>query len=130
MWHWRKLIGLLAVLGVLMHASLIVRHSSIMLSAKLAHSDLLSALGEICHGGGGVASSPDSDLPTVPSPGGAISDCPLCMGLGSAVVVLPGYSGVAHVPDAISARQEIVAEIAARRMAAHLPPSTGPPMIV
>ena len=64
----RRLIGLVAMLGVLLHAGLIVRHASIMLNATLLHSELVSSLGVICHGDGSTTRLPGSDVPALPDP--------------------------------------------------------------
>ena len=42
---WRRIIGGLAILGVLMHAGVVVRHGAIMLGAKFAEQELAMALG-------------------------------------------------------------------------------------
>ena len=131
--QWRKLVGLVAIFGVLLHAGLIVRHSTSMIAAQIQHTELAAALGVICHGGGSAVALPASEIPNIPSElpasGGGTQDCPLCMGFGMASAVLPDRIAVRNLPVASSARQEIVAIIIARRMAAVRPPSTGPPSI-
>jgi hypothetical protein len=43
--RWRRYINLVALIGVLMHAGMIVRHHEVMLGAHLERQNLISALG-------------------------------------------------------------------------------------
>ncbi len=128
MLRWRQIVGLLALFGVLLHAGLVVSHATVMLNAMLGDGDGTGAIGVICHGKGAVAGSatPADETPRQDQR----SECPICMGYGPAVTLLPEISVPKHVPHEISARQIVVAEIIARRMAAVRPPSTGPPFFV
>jgi hypothetical protein len=131
MWRdWRKSIGLIAALCVMIHAAMIVRHASMMLATKLAHYELVAALGTICHGSGteqAQATSP-GDLPSVPEPTNT-SDCPICAGAAAAVALLPDRHIIRPSTDVTSIRQEVIAGLVAGRLTAVCPPSTGPPLI-
>ena len=48
----RRLIGVLAVSGVLLHVGALVHHNAVMVEAQFQHNALLADLGRICHGAG------------------------------------------------------------------------------
>jgi hypothetical protein len=125
--HWRTAIVLLSVLGLLVQAALVVRHSTSMLANNLLQGEL-SKLHVMCKTDGssqqGAPLAPDAP---VPGTEGQSPDCPICQGLGCAVAVVPDRPLIAPVVDRASARLQIVAEIITRRMAAERPPPTGPP---
>jgi hypothetical protein len=127
--RFRFIVSLLALLGVLLHAGLLVRHSTMMLNAKLLNQELAAALGVICHSDGTTSRLPASDLPALPEPPGNQGDCPLCMGL-MAVAVLPSNDLPSFAPDLASARIAVVSEVIAPRLSAVCPPARGPPRIV
>ena len=129
MFRWRQIVGLLALVGVLLHAGLVVSHATVMLHAMLGDGDGMGAIGVICHGGKGAVASPTTPADETPRQDQR-SECPICMGYGPAVTLLSEISVPKHVPHEISVRQTVVAEIIARRMAAVRPPSTGPPFSV
>ncbi|MEQ1614431.1 MAG: DUF2946 family protein [Hyphomicrobiaceae bacterium] len=129
MLRFRAIVGVLAMLGVLLHAGLLVRHNTMMLNAKFLNQELTAALGVICHSDGSTSQLAGSDAPTVPEPSGNRGDCPLCMGLMS-VVILPTYDAPSFAPDLASARIAVMAEIIAPRLSAVCPPPRGPPSIV
>lgn len=124
--HWRTAIVLLGVLGLLLQAGLVVRHSASMLASNFLQGEL-SKLHVICRADG--SSQQGASGPDIPLPGTDRQslDCPICQGLGSAVAVVPEWPLIAPVVDRASARLQIVAEIITRRMAAERPPPTGPP---
>jgi hypothetical protein len=126
--RWRHTIGLIAAFCVLLHAGLIVRHAASMLAAKLAHYELVAALGAICHGASSGQAAPD-DQPNVPQPA-SNSDCPICAGAAAAVALLPDRQIIRPPAHVASIRQEIIAELVAGRLVPVCPPSTGPPLIV
>ncbi len=117
------------MLGVLLHAGLLVRHNAMMLNAKFLNQELAAALGVICHSDGSTSQLAGSGAPTLPEPTGNQGDCPLCMGLMS-VAILPTYDAPSFVPDLASARIAAVAEAIAPRLSAVCPPPRGPPSIV
>ena len=127
--RWHNIVGLIAVLGVLFHAGLLVRHHVQMLTAHLAQQSLTSALGVICHATGTSGTLEDAERPDLPPPQNT-TDCPICMGLGSAVAVLAERVVMRNVSHAISIRQEIIAEIITEALTHLRPPTRGPPSIV
>lgn len=78
------------MLGVLLHAGLLVRHHGAMLQAHLQYQALAADLAAaFCHGGTqeGTARSP-GDLPGVPKPSNPQGDCPACCGQATALALL------------------------------------------
>jgi hypothetical protein len=134
----RRLVSLLAVFGVLMHAGLVVRHSAIMLKASLVQADAVRTVGHICHTDGAatalvsskVDQQADSDAVGNSEPTGGQTDCPICDGAIAKAVVLPMCVVSIHAPDMASARVAVVGETVALRLAAAWPPSRGPPTAI
>jgi hypothetical protein len=126
----RRWIALVAMIGVLLHAGLIVRHNVMVLSAQLEHGALVSALRVICHGHGGTAELPAGEVPSLPQPEQDRGSCPLCAGLAPVAAVLNDAGPVCHVSDAASSRIAVVGEIIRQRLAAVRPPTRGPPALV
>lgn len=124
----RRLTVLVALLGVLLHTAIVVRHNGMMLSAHLQRADLLSALSVICFGSG--EQHANVDLPELPTPSGSQSDCPICSGLLSAVVDVPQQFAVEAREYAASQRIAHVAEVMAPSLRSVWPPSRAPPVSV
>jgi hypothetical protein len=124
----RRLTVLVALLGVLLHAAIVVRHNGMMLSAHLQRADLLSALSVICFGSG--EQHANVSLPDVPAPSGSQSDCPICSGLVSAVVAVPQQFVIEARAYAVSQRIAHVAEVIAPTLRSVWPPSRAPPVSV
>lgn len=91
----RRLIGIVALLGVLLHAGALVRHSSMMLTAVLQYQALVSDFTGICHG---TAAATESELPVLPRPTGVEFGCPVCSGLVAAFVLPPSQPIVIASP--------------------------------
>lgn len=123
----RKLVVVVALLGVLAHAAALARHNGRMLGLWLEHQDLVAALLVICHGGGGstTADLAKLDLPAAPSD--HASDCPLCMGLAVAAI-LPAPFAIPTPRVVHSERIAHVAEFITPRLRAAWPPTRGPPV--
>lgn len=120
---------LLAVVAMLLHATLLVRHHGFALQSSLTHQSLVASLLEIC-AGGEAKQLASSDIPTLPAHGKHADTCPLCMGMGS-VVAVTSEGPVLVLPTAyVSARIGVVAEILTRRLPAATPPIRGPPAYV
>lgn len=119
--------ALAALIGVLLHAGLIVRHNAMVLSAKLDHAALASALGVICHGNGGVTQLPASEQPALPEPELDRGSCPLCAGMAPAFALVNESPLACHAPDTTSSRIAVVGETIRIRLAPVCPPSCGPP---
>lgn len=119
-------VRIIAIVGIVLHAGLLVRHNSSVLAANLQASSLFVALAEICHGGG-VQLSEAPDIPQLPPPGGDSGSCPICKGCVAAAAVLPTVDFFHHSPLATVTRMEIVGEAIALRLARILPPARAPP---
>jgi hypothetical protein len=83
----RRCIGSLAIIGMLLHAGLFVRHNAMMLGSALDSAALAAAFGEICFGASGSTHSPDSTSPQ--NPDGLQSHCLVCLAFAGAVALLP-----------------------------------------
>jgi hypothetical protein len=118
-----------AMLGVLLHAVAIVRHSAFVVaeaatSVTPAGSNLEADFGVICH----VGFASDAAVDTVPgkAPSGT-SNCPICSGLCSAIAVLtPALPLLAH---AELGGNEVDRPVDQRveRQKRNRPPGRGPP---
>jgi hypothetical protein len=114
------------MLGVLLNAGLVVRHTASTLEARFEHAALLAALGIICNGNGqaALAANEQSDFPpTIPKS----SDCPVCMGMSPAAAVLADVAPLLPVLDSPSARPNAIGEVVRTRAAGLRPPPRGPP---
>ena len=122
----RRLIGILALLGVLMHAGALVRHNGLMLSALLQYQAIVADLTAVCHGSGAAA---DSELPYLPRPTGAEFGCPICSGLVAAFV-LPSAEPVAFARPLLDSQEPPPGHFerpGIERLG--LPPVRGPPAL-
>lgn len=122
----RRLIGIVALLGVLVHAGALVRHNAIMLGALLQYQGLVADLTAMCHGSGAV---PASELPYLPKPSGAEFGCPICSGLVAAIALpVPEQAEPARpLPQAQSPAPGLAAVASHDRLG--LPPARGPPAL-
>lgn len=125
--HWMVLV---ALIGVLLHAGLIVRHNAMALSAKLDHAALATLFGFICHGNGGVSRLPASEQPALPEQEQDRGSCPICAGMAPAFAVLTDMLLPCQAHDTVSFRMAVVGKIIHVRLAAVCPPSCGPPAFV
>jgi hypothetical protein len=118
---------IVAVLGVLLHAGMLVRHHGLVLSAHLLEQVLASNLATFCHGGADAASRSPGSLPDIPKPSDAQSGCPVCSGQAPAfALVAPDYlEAPARFAAATSWTEPERANPALRR--AVCPPARGPP---
>jgi len=123
----RAWISIVAMVGVLLHAGLLVRHGLAMADAARQYHALLGDLGTLCRSGPGEAHIDAADLPQLPQPSGA-TGCPICAGLVAA------FALAAPQPAALAVRTQVAAQLAcagaeaARPLprSAH-PPARGPP---
>jgi hypothetical protein len=118
----------LAIIGMLLHAGLIVWHNAAMLGTTLQRNALAAALGEICHGAGSATADARAELPDLPSQGNDQGGCPICKGCVSAVAILSVPEFAVHRPDVATARMAIVGETITLRLAYVRPPTRGPPL--
>ncbi len=120
----------LTILGVLLHAGLLVWHNTAMLGARLQSDALASALAEICYGTGMAQRVSPDDLPDAPPPSNDQGSCPICKGCVSAVAILATPQLAVHEPDQASARIIVVGQVIAQRLVRVRPPTRGPPLTV
>lgn len=127
----RATITLLALLGVLVHALAVVRHSTVVaLSAAVATEIVAAGSGDsleaapICH-----ASQDQSNAPAGPMPSGSKPSCPICLGLASAAALTPG---AVLLPRPVCERPLDRFAVDDERVRVHeriRPPSRGPPSL-
>lgn len=126
---WRRWIGMLAVLGVLLHAGALVRHNGVMLGAALKADSLLADLAVICHGTGAQDLSKTAGLPEAP-PSEPQSSCPLCSGLTPAfALVSPLPTQIATIRVASPAVYMALDARVAADVRTGPPPARGPPAL-
>ena len=124
----RRIISAMAVLGVLLHAGFVARHSGIMVAKQLDHQGLIEALTIICHSDGSTASLPIVDGGFPPTSEQA-SECPICSGLAPVAVLV---SSPLNLPCSLISKCERIERIAERvqeRLPAFWPPSRAPPSL-
>lgn len=127
--RWRKLIGALAVAGMLVHAWALMSHQIVSLSQHLGNAVASQGLAFICRADA-AATSPDDGVTGGPTEPSNSSSCPLCLGCGPSAVVLPSFQLTAFIHSRLSVCLEIVAETITRRLAHLRPPTRGPPLNV
>lgn len=125
----RKLASLLATIGLLLHAGLIVRHHSIMAAADHDRLVMTGVLGTLC-----LSNQDEDGAPATPSteaPGKQQSRCPICLGFASPDTILPEL--VSHRFDhgvITSARYAVTDERAVIARVILWPPGRGPPSLL
>jgi len=124
----RKWVGLLAMLGVLLHAGAVARHHVVMLDAHLQHQRLVSDLQRICHSNG-LGTATDESLPDVPRPSDAQNNCPICCGLTTAVAVMAPDAAPWLVLIAPPSPQSVARVAFVGQSPAIRPPVRGPPAL-
>lgn len=122
----RRLIGIVALLGVLMHAGALVRHNGTMLNALLQYQGLVAALTAMCHGSGSAA---DVDLPYLPKPSGVEFGCPVCSCLVAAfALAAPEPAEIVRAPQhPLNPPERLAGTTGSHRLG--LPPARGPPAL-
>jgi hypothetical protein len=126
--HLRRRIGILAILGVLLHAGALVRHNAVMVGALLSHQALVADLHQICNPGGGTIDA--ASLPDVPRPTDAQNGCPICSGLASAFALAAPDAMPLPAGGVVRAAHPWVAVAALAGPArVFLPPVRGPPIV-
>lgn len=124
----RKLTSLLAMVGVLFHAGLVVRHSSLMASVTIERAALADAFGVICHGNANADVSPDGQSPAAQDPIQKQARCPICLGFAGAAAVLPELPAYHLEHYATVAIALVAVDAAAPAIDALWPPGRGPPV--
>jgi hypothetical protein len=125
----RKWIGILALLGVLLHAGAIVRHNATMTGATFQYQALLTGLAQICHGSGTGGAIDASDLPYVPRPSDAQNGCPICSGLSPALALATPQSETVAAPAPAAVEFYVDTHCVPDSGHAVCPPARGPPAV-
>jgi hypothetical protein len=122
-------ISIVAIVSMLVHAGMVARHNVLMMPLTAEVQDPLLGQIVICHSGGPLGQSTDSNpfLPKLPDPQKA--SCPLCCGLGPLVAVLASGPGEAGIHAIAPVQYKPASEHAAvLGHAIDVPPSRGPPL--
>lgn len=122
----RKLIGIVALLAVLVHAGALVRHNGMMLGALLQYQGLVADLTAMCHGAGTPA---NAELPYLPRPTGAEFGCPICSGVVAAFALAPADAAEVARPSPGAHRPAPQLTASASHDRLGLPPARGPPAL-
>jgi hypothetical protein len=120
MYAWRKIVSIVAVVGVLLHATAIARHNAISLESSLDAVARAAALGDICDG---AADGQDKS-----SGKSQNSRCPICAGLAGTLLV-PSAPDL-HVPNVFFVKVDVftAADSDVREIFLSRPPGRGPPL--
>lgn len=122
----RRAIGFWAILGVLLHAAILVRHNAAMVHASQLELAQDFPLGVICRGGSTEAPSA-AELPTEPTSPDLGSQCPICTGMMGIAATLPVFD----LPKPAFSRPPPTADFAELPRPSlpiqFWPPSRGPP---
>ena len=122
-------IALVALLGVLLHSAVLVRHNGLMVSANLQAADLAAALAVICHGTGAELAAV-GDVPALPAPSNTQSDCPICSGMLATAVALPALAALEPPVFVASERIAHIAQLIGPQLRSIWPPTRAPPLTV
>jgi hypothetical protein len=114
-----------AVLGMVIHAGLMVRHQWLMLAAGLSEAAQALSFSVICHTGG---EAPSSGGPQPQKPIDSGEDCPICVGVVNGIAVLPTVMDLPLAPPRQAARISTVGQCSAQRPPRLVPPARGPPL--
>jgi hypothetical protein len=119
-------VRVVAIIGVLAHAGLVVWHGAVVQRSPLQQDPLAAALAVICTGSG-VAHAQEErpELPAQDSDHGGYPTCMVCV---SWVAVLPPPYLVSFGHSNVSERIELIGEVIARHLAHLRPPPRGPPL--
>ena len=123
----RRIISVVALLGVLLHAAAIARHNGAMVGAILQYLDLAAGYAQICHSSGEAAAVPGGELPFIPKPTGNGDACPICSGLGSTYALTAPALPVVVAKPIPAPAYVTPARLVLRPGYAVVPPARGPP---
>jgi hypothetical protein len=121
-------ISVLAVLGVLVHAAAIARHTTSHAGAALQYHTLLADLAQLCRSDAKTDAAAGPELPFIPPPTDALS-CQVCCGLGSTVASLAPEGASLVVPAPAAVALQLVSYCAPQSRFAACPPARGPPAL-
>lgn len=133
----RATITVLALLGVLVHALAVVRHSTVVMLAAATVAEITATgpaadsleAAPICHASQNGASQDGANAPSGPMPSGSKLSCPICLGLASAVALAPA---AVLLPRPVCERPLDRFAVDDERVRVHeriRPPSRGPPSL-
>jgi hypothetical protein len=123
----KRWISVLAVLGVLVHAAAIVRHSTGLTSAAFQYLTLRADLGLLCHSAATANVAADAGLPGIPPPKDGQDCCQVCCSPGSAVALLAPDSASLFIPSVEAVSVGTAQYGAPQPSHAACPPARGPP---
>lgn len=118
------IISLVAVLGMLVHAGLLVRHNGMMLDAAFDRIALIFAGQIICHDADGTTKLSEN-LPHHPS--GKMPNCPVCMGALAGAAILPPMIAFPAIAMPRARPMAIAAQRLAMGTRGIRPPTRAPP---
>jgi hypothetical protein len=123
----RGWLSVAAAVGVLLHATVIVRHNVVMNAAAWqAHALLADLAGSLCLGTPGPERPSGPTPPSAPIPSDTAAACQACLGLASAFVVAE-EAPEASPPAGAAAPAFVVAVAPPALPRAARPPPRGPP---
>jgi hypothetical protein len=122
----RRWISIVVMMGVLLHAGFLVRHSLSMADATRQYHAILADLASLCRAGPANVTIPASDLPRLPQPPDW-TGCPICAGPVSAFAIVGPQPAPLPVPTATATQLFSVGVAAAEPLRAAHPPARGPP---
>jgi hypothetical protein len=123
----RRLISLLAIVGVLLHAGIFVRHNAMMLGAALDRAAFADIFSEICHGD---PNSVSPDAPHPQNPSDPESHCPDCLGFVGAAALFPAIFADYDAVYSIISDTFISSDVVRPNIPVLWPPGRGPPLSV
>lgn len=124
---WRSFAAALALLGVLLHATLVPWHAGARAAARSAPSDLLSDLTVICHSGTAGAVDVRVNLPDGSGQSDRRQDCLVCKGLAAATLAVLAVPCPVPVPTDQRVIDVKPADRVTIELVALQPRSRGPP---
>jgi hypothetical protein len=124
----RRLLSLLAIIGVLLHAGLFVRHNAMMVGAALERALLTEIFSEICAGKPDSPASPDATYPR--DHGNPESHCPDCLACAGAVALLPTIFVDFDATYSIASDPPISSQVVSSNRLVLWPPGQGPPLSI
>lgn len=138
----RRIVAILAVVGMLLHAFALVRHATVMMAHEFADAAVASAasrtpstalqafeadLSAICHTDrGGTRAQPDSGQ----APESGKSSCPICTGLCAAVALTTPVIQFVSPASPPVAEFELPRDQRVEQHKRIRPPGRGPPSLV
>lgn len=123
---WRRWVGIVAVVGLLLHAAAVVRHHALMLANSLdpAVAALSTDLEQICHFNGDATERGHDKRPS------ASGNCPICTGIAAAFALPPPAEWQQREPIVVVERYQIRPDQRVDQLKRIRPPGRGPPEVI